>query len=57
MVALKEDGYYHYPHFDEKLFISANDEIDQVPISLRSTLVKFVTDYNTIGSIYGVRTC
>ena len=38
--------YYHYPHFDENPLFLPMMKLTQVPISLRSTLVKFVTDYN-----------
>ncbi len=46
LITLKEDGYYHYPHFhDNSLFIRMI-KLTQVPISLYSTLMKFVQNIN-----------
>ena len=45
-VALKEDGYYHYPHLNDKPLSLPMMKLTQVPIQLQTTLLKFVKHHN-----------
>ena len=46
LITLKEDGYYHYPHFNDTSLFLRMMKLTQVPISLHPTLMKFVQNLN-----------
>ena len=46
LITLKEDGYYHYPHFNDTSLFLRMMKLTQVPISLHPTLMKFVLNLN-----------
>ena len=46
LITLKEDGYYHYPHFNDTGLFLRMMKLIQVPISLHPTLMKFVQNLN-----------
>ena len=46
LITLKEDGYYHYPHFNDTSLILRMMKLTHVPISLHPTLMKFVQNLN-----------
>ena len=45
-VALKENGYYHYPYLNEKPLSLPMMKLTQVPIQLKTTLLEFVKHHN-----------
>ena len=46
LITLKEDGYYHYPHFNDTSLFLRMMKLTHVPISLHPTLMKFVQNLN-----------
>ena len=45
-ISLKEDGYYHYPHFNENRIFKRMMKLTHVPISMHPNLMEFVRSLN-----------